>query len=227
MYRIYPAKILVAALVWLALGINLLFVHAQDLVSFRSGPGTVATAVWLLLNLLFWGPIWRRVWKRIPALERAVFPDLNGTWDVELTSNWSRQEQMLEAAARNTPKIDMRICDEQLLAPLRTVHLRAEITQTLWKFEMKLHSPSAATPIKRSDTLIVEPERGVGLKPPTISYFYKQENNTANVADDPEFYGAARLHYDFETRTLEGLSWTARKWQRAINTAASLRMTRI
>lgn len=32
--------------------------------------------------------LWRPVWRRFPALERLVFPDLNGTWKGQICSTW-------------------------------------------------------------------------------------------------------------------------------------------
>src|SRR5947208_17093299 len=31
---------------------------------------------------------WRPLWRRIPALERKTFPDLNGMWTGHLVSTW-------------------------------------------------------------------------------------------------------------------------------------------
>lgn len=35
---------------------------------------------------------WRWVWRRMPLLQRAVFPDLNGTWSGFLRSTWVNPE---------------------------------------------------------------------------------------------------------------------------------------
>ena len=31
---------------------------------------------------------WRRVWRQFPAIERATFPDLNGTWEGQIVTTW-------------------------------------------------------------------------------------------------------------------------------------------
>lgn len=32
--------------------------------------------------------VWRGVWRRFPTIERATFPDLNGTWEGHISSTW-------------------------------------------------------------------------------------------------------------------------------------------
>ena len=51
---------------WLSLSATLLLALASGLASF----------------------VWRPLWRRFPVLERWIFPDLSGTWDGELRSNW-------------------------------------------------------------------------------------------------------------------------------------------
>ena len=36
--------------------------------------------------------LWRPLWRLFPALERAAFPDLNGTWEGEMVTTWSDRE---------------------------------------------------------------------------------------------------------------------------------------
>jgi hypothetical protein len=31
---------------------------------------------------------WRWIWKKVPVLEKIIFPDLNGTWDCSIQTNW-------------------------------------------------------------------------------------------------------------------------------------------
>ena len=171
-----------------------------------------------------WSPIWRGVWRRVPAL-REWFPDLNGEWDVELCSNWPRQLQLIEMA-NGRKGFDIRTCDEKQLAELPAIKLKAQIRQTWWSIEMTMQNPTMDTPIEGSETIAVEPFPAKGLQPATICYFYKQRNQTSNVADDTEFYGAARLTYNLKADTLSGLTWTSRMWPRAMNTAGPITFRR-
>ena len=226
MYRILPKKVVVAAIAWLALGLYLVGSLIGDLTAHGVKLTAIPALTWIVLNALLWNPVWRWLWKKFPALSRWVFPDLNGEWDVELCSNWPRQLQLLEAAASAERQVDMRKCDVGELAALTPMQLRAEIHQTWWDFEMVLYNPRGDTPIDRSNTVSVDPFPRAGLQPPGICYFYKQQNATDNVSDDNEFYGAARLTYDFKTGRLTGLAWTARMWPRAMNTAGPITFKR-
>lgn len=226
MYRILSKKVIFVAFAWLMLGL-LWLAHVYEQIANQGISATaIPAAAWILLNAILWNPIWRFLWKTFPKLNEWVFPDLNGTWEVELCSNWPRQEQLLDAAASNQLQIDMRHCPDADLAKLTPIVLRAEITQTWWSFEMVMYNPAGNTPIDKSNTISVDPIRKKGLLPPGICYFYKQTNATDNVSDDAEFYGAARLSYDFTTRRLTGLTWTARMWRRAMNTAGTITFTR-
>ena len=226
MYRILPKKLVVLAIVWLALGMMLLGQTLGSLLAFQFSLTSVPLLVWALLNAILWNPVWRWLWRKIPKLNEWVFPDLNGTWEVELCSNWPRQAQMLEAAASKKHAIDMRHCPEGELAPLTPIRLEAEICQTWFGFDMLLYNPQGDTPIDRSNTMSVDPFARAGLRRPGICYFYKQVNVTDSVADDVEFYGAARLEYDVQKDKLVGLAWTARMWRHAMNTAGSITFTR-
>jgi len=226
MYRILPKKLLVIAIGWLVVSMVMLGQSLSQLLHFEFKLTAIPALAWLAVNLMLWNPIWRLLWKTFPKLNELVFPDLNGVWEVELCSNWSRQAQMLDAAASADTAIDMRRCDETELAPLTPIKLEAEIHQTWFGFEMLLYNPRSDTPIDRSDTISVDPFPSTGLRRPGICYFYKQVNATDNVADDAEFYGAARLEYDLKKDQLVGLAWTARMWRQAMNTAASITFRR-
>lgn len=226
MYRIFSKKVVVAAVIWLALGLVMLGQSLVDLFKFDFKFSSIPLLAWLLLNAVLCNPAWRWFWKKVPKLNEWVFPDLNGVWDVELCSNWPRQAQMLDAAASTEHAIDMRRCAEADLAALTPIKLEAEIHQTWFGFDMLLYNPRGDTPIDRSDTISVDPFPRVGLRRPGICYFYKQVNATDNVADEAEFYGAARLEYDFKKDQLIGLAWTARMWRQAMNTAGAITFTR-
>lgn len=225
MYRILPKPWIFAFFAWIVLGLVFLSQTLDQVMQGAIRVGSIPGIAWIVFNALLFNPIWRWVWQKIPQLNR-WFPDLNGEWDVELCSNWPRQLQLIEAAQSGSGGFDIRICPEDQLAPLPPIKLKAEISQTWWTFEMTMTNPSATTPIEGSDTIVVEPFAAKGLLTAGICYFYKQRNQTANVSDDTEFYGAARLTYDYKTDKLSGLTWTARMWPRAMNTAGPITFTR-
>lgn len=225
MYRILSKRTLFLAFAWLILGVVMAVNAVRDITHLELKMSSVPVVGWFALNALLLNPIWRGIWRKFPTLNK-WFPDLNGVWEVELSSNWPRQLQLLEAAESKEVSIDMRHCPETDLAMVKPVRLEAEITQNWWSFEMHMYNPKGDTPIDRSDTISVDPFPGKGLRPPGICYFYKQVNATGNVSDDIEFYGAARLTYDPKLDRLSGLAWTARMWPRAMNTAGPISFSR-
>lgn len=220
MYKVIPHKMLFLAVGWLIFGCIYVVNAVDEIIRadwLRSSQGV--TAAWLLGSLVFWKPVWRRLWKWFPILNRLIFPDLNGTWDVEMRSNWPIQKQLIDAAARRSDAIDVEQCPETDLASLQDISLKAEIDQSWFKIEILMWNPKGDTPIDRSDVCSAEPFRLSGLKPGGLFYFFKQQNRTQNLADDNEFYGAARIEHDSKSDTLKGRFWTARMWGRGMNTA--------
>ena len=62
---------------------------------------SAATALDLMLVLLI-TTIWRRLWRTFPSLNDRLYPDLNGTWDVIITSEWQRGGHVVHATAEIT-----------------------------------------------------------------------------------------------------------------------------
>ncbi len=230
MYKVFSAKVLILAVSWLVMGLYFIIPEVNrfldEFTNYKFRTAAIPSLAWVVISLVLWKPVWRFFWKLVPPLNKWIFPDLNGEWDVELFSNWPRQVQLLEAAMSEDKKINMRQCDESHLAELTPIQLRARIHQTWWEFEIQLYNPNNNTPIDRSYTISVEPFRGTEFQPPGICYIYKQQNQTDNVSDDNEFFGAARLTYNFSNKRLTGVAWTARMWRRAMNTAGPITFTR-
>lgn len=227
MYRILPKKLLFSLFAWLVIALILLGQYLSTVSAVVLKYSSIPALAWIALSAMLWNPVWRLLWRKIPSLNQIIFPDLNGRWKLELSSNWPRQEQLLNAAMSEHDAIDMRRCPPERLASLQTVFLEAEVKQTWWSIEMKIWNPLRDTPIKRSDTISVDPFVGTGFKPHGICYFFKQTNETDVGSDDAEFYGAARVEYDPATDTLEGLVWSARQWRRAMNTAGTVKFSRV
>lgn len=233
MYRIFPVKALIYAAALLAVGVFLAIELATSAFRIEVRWLAIPSIVWAICVALTLNPIWRWVWavsKRVswlPDLGRHVFPDLNGKWAMMLRSNWSRQMQLLDAAADRRRSFDPRICEADDLADLLPVSLVAEIKQSWWSITITVTNPRADTPIKESTSYIVIPRKGSETARPSICYFYSQQNDTDNQADDLNFDAAACLFYDIEKDQLEGTFWTARQWRRAINTAGTLTLDRL
>ena len=233
MYRIFPVKALIYAAALLAVGVFLVIEFATSAFGIEVRRLAIPSIVWAICVALTWNPIWRSVWaltKKVswlPDLGDHVFPDLNGKWTMALRSNWSRQMQLLDAAADRRRSFDPRICDANDLADLMSVSLVAEIKQSWWSIKITVTNPRADTPIKESKSYIVMPRKRSETERPSLCYFYNQQNDTDNQADDPSFDASACLFYDIEKDQLEGTFWTARQWRRAINTAGTLTLDRL
>jgi len=216
MYRIFPVKALIYAAALLAVGVFLAIELATSAFDIEIRRLAIPSIVWATCVALTWNPIWRWVWavsKRVgwlPDLGHLVFPDLNGKWAMTLRSNWSRPMQLLDAAADRRRRFDP-----------------PEIEQSWWSIKITVTNPRADTPIKNSTSYIVMPRKRSETERPSLCYFYCQQNDTDNQADDLSFDAAACLFYDNEKDQLEGTFWTARQWRRAINTAGTLTLDRI
>lgn len=223
MYKVIPHKILFMIVAWLIFGLVLAINSFNEMLDAHWFRPTQAIAIgWLIISGLAWNPVWRFFWRKFPKLNQLIFPDLNGTWDVEMASNWSIHRQVADAAAGKSPPIDIEKCPEGDLSALQLVPLKAEISQTWFSIDITIRNPRHDTPIKRSDVISADPFGAVKLKPSGLFYFFKQQNDRARLADETEFYGAARVEYNPDTDTLSGLFWTARMWDRALNTAGEI-----
>lgn len=223
MYKVIPHKVLFLILGWLLIGCVAGVNAFNELVADDwLGSGQAITIGWCIVSAFAWNPVWRFFWKKFPKLHRLIYPDLNGQWEVDMASNWSIHRQVIDAATGRTSTFDIDQCPECELAQLLPVKLKAEIHQTWFTIEIKIWNPANDTSIKRSDVISADPFGSSGLKPAGLFYFFKQVNDKVRLADDTEFYGAARVEYDADTDTLEGLFWTARMWDRGMNTAGKI-----
>ncbi|ASK87164.1 MULTISPECIES: hypothetical protein [Sphingomonadaceae] len=233
MYKIFPLRSLTYLISFLTLTVFLVIELATDAFGFEVRLLAIPGIVWVILLGFAFNPIWRKIWSWsakipfIPDLNDKIFPDLNGEWEMLLESNWSRQEQILEAAKDGRRSFDIKSCDQNDLEPLMQVGLKAEIEQSWWSIKITVTNPRQDTPIKESQTNIVIPRKKSEGQPSSLCYFYDQTNDTDNQADDPEFSASACLSYDYKRDILEGTFWTERQWRRAMNTAGRLTLKRM
>lgn len=229
MFKMFPPTFLIVPVAWLTL-ISLSIVNGVT--PFLKSWGVTPATSWIVLlvqatvTLLIVTPAWRTIWRIVPKLNDWVYPDLNGEWDVELLSNYSRIDAVLKAANRAAPKLDMRLAPDEDLPPLQAGLMRARITQSWLDIDMLMWNPTGKGPIRESKTLIAEPFRGKGGRH-GLTYVFEQENVQQEVSDDRQFRGAVwlvRNHADLNV--LSGQMWSDRVWRRGMNTAAELRFVR-
>ena len=232
MYKIFPIKSLIYLISVVALTTYMGAELVKSAFEFEVRLFAIPGIIWIILLAMALNPIWRTLWKLsakvpfIPDLNDKVFPDLNGEWDMVLESNWSRQEQILAAARDGRRSFDIKTCNQDDLEPLLQIKLKAKIEQSWWSIKITAANPQQDTPIKESQTYIINPSKKADNRRASLCYFYDQTNDTDNQADDPVFSASACISYDHKTGSLEGTFWTARQWRRAINTAGRIILTR-
>jgi hypothetical protein len=208
MYQVLGPKILVGAACWLAVSIVLIAGHFSVPVNAR----IVVAAVDVILLIGLANPIWRFFWNSTGPLGRwlskKIYPDLNGTYDVVLESNWPVVKRMLDASRKDAERFDP-FNLEQLAPDLQRVELEAIIEQSWFDICMRMYPKNAGAVIKSSRTLATIPLSSTPTKDKELVYLFEQENEQRAPTDDERFYGAARLVIDpVVPGKLSGEYWT-------------------
>lgn len=195
-----------SALVWLTNG-------WLGLVDFFQGKGlstivTIATPVLFLFVFIVWfggSTAWKPFW-RLPLigkmLNQKVCPDLNGIWKgYAIPSNNNNNGVALKT--------------EVLLT----------IKANLFGFDMSLESLSGYQRSKVIQSEIYKDPRDGSFE---ISYIFEAEVETPEPTDDSKFDGAAKLKVRYLDRGVElsGTYWTNRAWQRGLQTAGAIKLSR-
>ena len=153
-----------------------------------------------------WKPLWKLPWLG-NILNTQLCPDLNGTWEGSLESNFKDKD------GNNT------------ITPVRL-----EIKADMFGFQMTqktLVSPTQKS-ASSSEVLQCEVFKDPRTKKFYLYYLYQSTVLNPTKTDDKEFFGAAKLEVVFhkETMELKGNYWTNRAWQRNQNTAGTISVRR-
>ena len=229
MIQVVGLRILLGMFAWLVLGL----VVIGDWITASFGiPVPLRYAVLIseaLLVLLTIKAVWTSLWRWVPQLNRWVFPDLNGQYDVVVRSNWPVVEQTLTAAQNGNRKFDP-LSQKAALPELQTTKLIADIDLSWLFVRVNMCSADSSDPsqkIRESRTLSAQIVRSHGATPPQLFYVYEQSNQTQELSDDRKFYGSALLEVvgkDFNT--LKGEYWTNRSWRRGLNVAGEITLSK-
>lgn len=227
MYQLLGPKFIIPLAAWMSVSILTILGIVGISVSLRLIVAAVDTA---LLVILFSNPVWRWVWGHTGPigrwLSKEIYPDLNGTYDVTLESNWPIVKRMLDASAKNADPFDP-FANNQDAIPLLKVELEAVIEQSWFNITMWMYPKESGAAIKRSRTLATIPIRGDSIVEKELIYIFEQENDTRAPTDDPYHEGAARLKINrSDQRILTGEYWNNRAWHRGINAAGRLNLRR-
>lgn len=227
MYATLPLARLLKMLVWAFIGVAALvwFVQGQpvtpmDILKVLSLGATLTG----LIFLVFFGPtgpwsLWRALWRILPVLNDALFPDLNGTWEGVQESNWSKVDAMRKAA-----------CEKRAMATdyLEAIHLLQlpiilEIKASLFDLHVFAILPTTESTSVSAASRLIRAQDGRYI----LYYVFTQETGLISSTDESVHDGAARLVYYPEQLELKGTYWTKRMWQAGLNTAGRLKVRKI
>ena len=166
----------------------------------------------VLFSLVGKSPLWRWLWEKIPWFEPNVFPDLNGTWKAELQSTRPIVDARTQAVDAEPDK-------------KKAVQATVRIHMDWLKLTVLLDTDDAYSSSETVSCSLLK--RGKGR----FELYYTYKNSTLNPqdSDESEHWGSARLTYEHNAgpgRTMSGAYWTNRGWQKGLNTAGTIRMTR-
>ena len=166
-----------------------------------------------------WAP-WRRIWRVLPFLNRALFPDLNGVWVGFTRSNWPKIKKMLDAAQANKgiTQNELQMTSEQ------TDAMAVEIKATLFKVQI---TAGLSETEGRAHSIIVRPRKDSHGNI-HLTYVYAQDSPDPASTDAETHFGAADLEIEIDNlERAEGVYWTRRNWKMGLNTAGRLELKRI
>lgn len=219
MWKVLPKsivfKIIVAIVATIATSIFLWSTEGWfGLVSFFTNGGLidllkVLTPIFLtfLITTWFLGSVaWKAAWK-LPwlgqALNQKVCPNLNGVW-TGCTESSHRDE-----------------VGNKVETPVEMI-----IKATFFGFDMSFRSIDEYHQSKVIQSEIYkDPRDGEFL----VSYIFEAEVQSPVNTDDSKFDGAAKLKVKFSKENeieLSGIYWTNRAWQRGMQTAGTIRLSR-
>lgn len=184
----------------------------------------VALIVVGFLTTVYWRPVWRCLWS-LPAigpfLSKKVFPDLNGEWEFEMSSNWPIIEAMRNASSAGTHTFDV-LSPLTDLPALQKSNLPVLIEQN-WREVKVTVKPTGQSVLQVSKTLSVDLLAANELDGKRLAWTFKQTNKQPRAHSDVEsFLGSALLEVSDDGRTLEGHYWNNRSWDRGLNPAGTI-----
>jgi hypothetical protein len=152
---------------------------------------------------------------RLPFVWR-VFPNIDGTYAVEILSNWS-----LIKARENGETLPQGEIDTSLFKRNGLLTIRARL------FTIDIHL-KMDDDYSTSDTVVCSVKKETGEARPQLSYIYHAKVLKPQGTDSGQHFGAARIDIPNQRRidSLQGTYWTDRNWHQARNTAGYIRLKR-
>ena len=147
-----------------------------------------------------------------------LFPNIDGNYDVEISSNWSVINSRNECSkANNSANNDVKLFKKTG---------KAKITSRLTRITMRLDMDDKYL---TSETVVCSLQRKQGENFPTLYYVYESHVTTPKSTDSQRHLGTGRISIPLEPRPvlLEGNYWTDRNWHLGLNTAGRIKLRRI
>ncbi|MGF6635488.1 hypothetical protein [Paraburkholderia sp. MM6662-R1] len=156
---IYAATVsLISGVIWIFSS------DASPLTGWRVAIGGATILNLLLLGLLRFA--WKPIWKKIPILNNVLFPNLSGTWNMEI--HWKNPTRGQQGV----------------------VNASAVIKQDLMSISMEVISAGSD-----SETLIAHPKKDPVSGRPLLFYVYRIVPKDKNLHSSHEYRGSALLKF--------------------------------
>ncbi|MEO9612889.1 MAG: hypothetical protein ABJG86_13495 [Nitratireductor sp.] len=191
---------------------------------------TIVFAIGMIIAALLWRPVWATIWK-LPIVGSAastwLFPDLHGTWEIEMNSNWPIIEKVRNAAkGAESGRYDV-LAEDAEIPELQLVTLRAKISHT-WRGVSLSIDPSPSSVLLESRTLSIDLLPASQERPKRLVWLYRQVNKQPRLpTDEQKFYGSAILSVSEDGKSMDGNYWTNRSWDRGLNAAGLITAKRV
>ncbi|MGF6163128.1 hypothetical protein ABIE16_002417 [Pseudomonas sp. 2725] len=146
---------------------------------------------------------------RAPLI-KSFFPPIDGIWEAELNSNWTKIQELQGQSPAHSAK-----------------PLMAQVTINSTLFFVRINLTSADR-YSRSKTIHVTVSRDAQDSSVQLNYMYINETDVPLPTDSPTHNGAARLnvHNEGPEIWMDGTYWTDRKWSEGLNTAGRITLRR-
>jgi hypothetical protein len=165
-----------------------------------------------------WAP-WRWIWL-IPGFQRYVFPDLNGTWTGQTSSNWPSIKAMLDCYSNGQMAGAAGALDQ---IPLQEDGIEIVVTASFFRFRIDAKLTRTAGTSHSTSARVNWNDH---LERYEICYLYLQGTPTPLLTDEASHLGAANLVLDMQASSLKGEYWTKRSWRSGLNTAGLIEVSR-
>ncbi|WP_184123302.1 hypothetical protein [Roseospira marina] len=167
--------------------------------------GVLALTQWVFPTLCRQPLMWR------------LFPDIDGDYDAEMSSNYPMLKAMADGHSTEELKTE-----NLRLNVMGTVSIRTTLTNISMTF-------SAKNKYSTSEVLSCSLQRGRGNCPHRLYYVFEGRVKDPETTDTRSFLGAGCIDIPRERRpkVLDGEYWTNREWHNGLNTAGLVRFTRL